>query len=536
MREYNTDILIVGAGPTGLLLACELARQGINFRIIERSQRPSQLSRGTGVHGLSLQILDDFGLGERAVSEGFWLPATSVYQDGLLVGRIPLGKGAAAADPASLLILEQAKVEKLLTEHLSANGVEVERRCELRGFEFKDGGVRATVARKKMLETCNCRYIVGCDGPKSTVREVLRIGFTGMSYPRPYLLAEVRMEWGFLPEMFRFIGKSIELVAIPLGDDLFRLTAWEKSEPVQSGVGPGEQHKSTGSAPTIEEIQGLVDQTVPGKAKILEAKALLRYRIESRLALSYSRSQAFIAGDACHVHPPTGSQGLNTGFQDAYNLGWKLASVLKGEISPELLESYGEERRLVGQWILTSTHQAAKRSFEMAGRRFYLEGNKLVEPPWDQSSVHYRDSPAVIQMQSVSDPSELQAGDRAPDGLLKRSGQDKDSSLHELFRGGKHHLLVFGGRDEELFLPMVRELKEKLKDRIETYLVGTAGEGWPQQETWTDPGGITAKAYSVKEATAVLVRPDRYVSAKVATHMVPEYLKTLMMRGERKDP
>lgn len=530
MKEHSTDVLIVGAGPTGLLLACELVRQGIDFRIIDRSSKPSQLSRATGLHWLSLEILEDLGLGRRVREEGTWLPATSVYQNGKLLKRIPLNTkppGDASEPSPSLLILEQYRAEELLTEHLAEQGVEIERKCELKDFKSDDSGVVATVSRKRMLETWNCRYIVGCDGPKSQIRESLGIAFPGLTYACPYLLAEVRMDWELPAEMFRFLGEKADLMAVPLGGDLFRLTAWEKSgEEPSAGAAAGEQHASPGMAPTVEQIQSLVDQVVPVPAKVLEARTLLRYRIESRLALNYGKGRAFIAGDACHVHPPTGSQGLNTGFQDAYNLGWKMAAVLQGESPEKLLESYEQERRPVGNWVLNNTHQAAMTRFDMLGNRFELDGDELVVPAWNQSTVNYRGSSAVMQMQSVGGELELQAGDRAPDGLLGKAGSSDETRLYDVLKGGKHQLLVFGGEGDEAFLELVTSVREQYDHCIDIHLVGVQGEGWGQ-ESWVDPDGALAGAYSVGEPTAVLIRPDRYVGVKAGTHMVAPFLEFL---------
>jgi 2-polyprenyl-6-methoxyphenol hydroxylase-like FAD-dependent oxidoreductase len=525
MKEHSTDVLIVGAGPTGLLLACELARQGVSFRLIDRSARPSKLSRGTGIHSRSLEILDDLGLIDRIVDQGSWLPATSIYRDRELLRRIPLDHNPTPTEPyPSILILEQAKAERILTEALAAQGVEIERRCELRNFTQFADGVSVTLARKKMLERWNCRYIVGCDGPKSRVREILGIDFAGFTYPRPYLLAEVEMKWDLPPEMHRFLGDSVDLLAVPLGGDLFRLTAWENAPEDTSENPEGETlHRTMGAAPSLEQVQEMLDRTVPGISKAVEARTLLRYRIESRLASSYGSGRAFIAGDACHVHPPTGSQGLNTGFQDAYNLGWKLAAVVKGESPQPLLHSYESERRPVGHWVLNNTNQAATSRFELAGRRFFMMGNKFLMARWNQLSVNYRDSSIVAQMERVTDSRALQAGDRAPDGLVMNS-KEESKRLFELFRGCQHHLLVFSGVGIENLLEVVTTIQDRYARWIEVHLIGEPSEGWPSDKTWSDPEGGVAQAYSVREATAILVRPDGYVGARVGKYMGQQFL------------
>jgi 2-polyprenyl-6-methoxyphenol hydroxylase-like FAD-dependent oxidoreductase len=263
MRTENTEVLIVGAGPTGLLLACELARRAVSFRIIDKSPRPSQLSRGLGIHSRSLEIFEDLGLLCELVDRGFWLTGTSVFTDRTLSKRVPLDQTRSESDPfPSLLIIEQAQVEQVLTDELNRQGIEVERSCELKNFAQSEKEVSVTLSRDKLLERLKCRYLIGCDGPKSKVRQNLGIDFVGFTYPKVYTLAEVKMEWNLDPEMYRFIGADSDLVAIPLGEDRFRLTAWENSEQ-EGGDEEDSGHGSLRDAPTSEHIQALLDKLAP---------------------------------------------------------------------------------------------------------------------------------------------------------------------------------------------------------------------------------------------------------------------------------
>jgi 2-polyprenyl-6-methoxyphenol hydroxylase-like FAD-dependent oxidoreductase len=530
MRNENTEVLIVGAGPTGLLLACELARQAISFRIIDRAAKPSTLCRGLGIHSRSLEILEDLGLIDMVVSQGAWLPATSIYKDKALMKRVPLSEVPTSSEPfPSLLVLDQAKLEQILTEELARQGIEVERKCELKDFAQSKTGVSVTLSKQRILERLKCLYLVGCDGPRSRVRKTLGIDFVGFTYPRAYTLAEVSLDWELPAEMHRFLTDSVDLLATPLGGNRFRLSAWEDDKYQQNGQSEagGSVHTTQTEAPTVERVQEILDCTAPGEPKVLEASALVRYKMELRLAASYGRGRCYIAGDACHVHPPTGSQGLNTGIQDAHNLGWKLASVLKGECFPELLESYEVERRPVGHWVLSNTHHAANSRFELAGRRFFVLGQKFLMARWNQLSVNYRTSSIVAQMDPVVDGRGIQAGDRAPDGVVHKPGKSESRRLFELFQGIHHHLLVFGGEKASDFKHALSSIDSHYDRCVKVHLIGTGSTGLPTESVWEDPDGEIAKAYMIEEPTLIFVRPDGYVGARVGRMMQQPFLHYL---------
>ena len=532
MRTENTEVLIVGAGPTGLLLACELARRAVSFRIIDKSPRPSQLSRGLGIHSRSLEIFEDLGLLSELVDRGFWLTGTSVFTNRTLSKRIPLDETRSESDPfPSLLIIEQAQVEQVLTDELNRQGIEVERSCELKNFAQSQKEVSVTLSRNKLLERLRCRYLIGCDGPKSKVRQNLGIDFVGFTYPKVYTLAEAKMEWNLDSEMYRFMGADSDLVAIPLGEDRFRLTSWENSEQ-EDGQEEDSAHGSLRDAPTSEHIQALLDKVAPIGSKVVEAKVLLRYKMELKLASSYGRGRCFIAGDACHVHPPTGAQGLNTGIQDAYNLGWKLASVVRGDCPRELLESYESERRPIGHWVLNNTHSAASSRFEMAGQRFFVLGQKFLMSRWNHLSVNYRESSIVAQLTPAGQVRDLQAGDRLPDGVLQSQEKSEEFRVFQLMSGTGHHLFVFTGGQYE-FKDAVDKISSDYRKWVEIHVIGGDSE-WPTASLWCDPEGKVAKAYAVQEPTLLFVRPDGYVGARAGQEQQEAFLSYLENCFKRK--
>lgn len=503
MAECRADVLIVGAGPTGLLLGCLLARSGVSFEIIDRAAKPSSQSRGTGLHWSTLDILEDLGLSDRAQELGFWLEGTSLYQNGQLLKRFPL-KARPTDRPAlpseSLLVLEQDKLEALLTRHLSDLGVEIRRKCELRDFENHSDCVRAILREADKEEAPCFRYLVGCDGGQSKVREHLKIPFVGQNFPRPYLLAELHVDWELPMEMYRFVGETAELDAIPLGGDLYRITAW--GTPSTEGEEFASEEPSQG-APSLQQLQEIANLVVPVPTTFSEPRALRRYRIESRLALSYSKDRVFLCGDACHVHPPTGSVGLNTGVQDAYNLGWKLASVLKGECPESILGSYEVERRPVGEWVISHTHSAAMSQLEVDGAKPVLEEEKLAIHGWNQSTLNYRQSPAVKQFRVSGRKKTPHAGDRLRDGLVSDAGNQEETRLFDLLNGGRHHLLLFSQDEQAAFAQVGSLVAGAYPNSIAVHRFGAGQPTSAETDTF----------YEFSKPTAVLVRPDRYIAA-----------------------
>src|SRR6478736_4649230 len=327
------DVLVVGAGPVGLTMAAELARHGARCRIIDHLAQPLPYCRAIGVTPRTLEAWEDMGIVREMIDAGIWI-------DGLrsiIHGHPPKDNLLELDDlPYGELGLPQYETERLLARHLSQFGIEVERSVTLAALDQRERNVQVRLDRADgTAETATFRPVVGCDGAHSAVRRALGIPFEGEAFP----------------DMF---------IAIPLPEPgRYRVSMLAPAElAAPGGTGHGIQSELPG--PQLPQLQSVANDLLPQKPKLSDLRWSSIFRIGMRLADAYRRDRVFIAGDAAHIHPPTGGQGMNTGIQDAYNLAWKLALVLQGAATEALLDSYEAERRPVGAEVIARTRAASE--------------------------------------------------------------------------------------------------------------------------------------------------------------------------------
>ncbi|MBU8818169.1 FAD-dependent monooxygenase [Mycolicibacterium goodii] len=329
-------ILVVGAGPTGLMLACELALGGAKAVLLEERTSAPNITRAFAVHARTLELLDGRGLAQDLVARG--LPVREVTPPGgvvLKLSELPTEFGM-------VLIVPQSGTEHLLEARATELGVDVRRGASVVGVEQDADGVTVRLADGDSLRGS---YVVGCDGAHSAVRTFAGIDFVGKQYETHILLADVRL--ASPPEETLFARTGVEGVAlfIPFGDGWFRAIVWDRlreqaplSEPV-----------------TLDEIKDAFGRITGQNYGMSDMRWSSRFLSERRQARTYRRGRVFLAGDAAHVHSPLGGQGMNTGLGDALNLGWKLAAVVGGRAPGWLLDSYERERHPVGASVLRFT-------------------------------------------------------------------------------------------------------------------------------------------------------------------------------------
>ena len=348
-KSTPAEVLIVGAGPTGLVLALWLARLGVRARIIDKLAEPGTNSRALAVQARTLEFYQQIGLAQAVVARGHRVPALNLWVKSARAARVPLENiGQGLTRFAFLMIFPQDEHERLLIERLRELGLEVERRTELTGFEDNGREVRATLRHPDgSEEMCSIAYLAGCDGAHSRVREVLNAEFPGGTYDHLFYVADV--EAGGPPmngELHVDLDVADFLAVFPLkNENRARLIGTVRDDAAKD-------HARL----EFEDVQVRALHNL--KVEVKRVNWFSTYRVHHRVALSFRKGRAFLLGDAAHVHSPVGGQGMNTGIGDAVNLAWKLASALKDPSSEALLDSYEPERIAFARRLVATTDRA----------------------------------------------------------------------------------------------------------------------------------------------------------------------------------
>src|SRR5262245_33452694 len=333
--QQTVDVLIVGAGPTGLVLALWLTRLHVRVRVVDKATEAGTTSRALAVQARTLEFYSQIGLADAVVASGRRMEAANLWVAGRQVARAPLGAMGAGISPFPYaLIYPQDEHERLLIDRLADAGVEVERQIELTGFEQTSDGVLARIARPDgTSEICEARYIAGCDGAHSSVRDTLKIGFPGGTYEHLFYVADVSAHGAVMNgELHAALDSTDFLAVFPLKDDGHaRLIGTIRSE-----AEPAREPLSWGDVSTRVMKWLRID--------VERVHWFSTYRVHHRVADRFAADRAFLLGDAAHIHSPVGGQGMNTGIGDAVNLAWKLAAVVHGRAEASILDTYEPER------------------------------------------------------------------------------------------------------------------------------------------------------------------------------------------------
>jgi 2-polyprenyl-6-methoxyphenol hydroxylase-like FAD-dependent oxidoreductase len=345
----DADVLVVGAGPTGLVLGLWLTRLGVRVRIVDKTSEPGTTSRALAVQARTLELYDQIGLADEVVERGRKAVAANLWVSGKKRAHVVFGDMGRGLSPFPYAtIFPQDEHERLLLEQLKACGVEVERRTEL--VKFEDSGSRVLAHLKHAdgaTEACEAAYIAGCDGAHSLVREALQIGFPGGAYTHLFYVADVQASGPTMNgELHLALDTSDFLFAFPLkGEGRARLvgTVGEEAEIRHDDLSWNDVSKRV-----IDRMRIEVDRV----------NWFSTYRVHHRVADHFGKGGAFLLGDAAHIHSPVGGQGMNTGIGDAVNLAWKLAAVLTGRAHASILDSYEPERIAFARRLVATTDRA----------------------------------------------------------------------------------------------------------------------------------------------------------------------------------
>jgi 2-polyprenyl-6-methoxyphenol hydroxylase-like FAD-dependent oxidoreductase len=446
----STDVLIVGAGPTGLMLANQLARRKVRSLVIDRHAAPSLQTRALGVQARTLEIYARMGVVERALELGKRGHGANLWARGRKAAHIPLGDAGAHISPYPyILVLGQDDNERILGDKLREQGQDVQWNTELVALAQQPGEVKATLKQADgSTREITAAWVAGCDGAHSAVRELNGIGFPGAPYEHVFFVADVEVTGSMVPdEVNVYLWRDGFHLFFPMrGENHWRIV----------GILPADLRGKHDVA--FDHVMPSV-RGVAGTLSFKGCSWFSTYRIHHRCAARFRDRRCFLLGDAAHIHSPVGAQGMNTGLQDAYNLAWKLALVTQGHADEKLLDSYEGERLPIAQRLLNSTDRAFRlvvsdnwiagllrtrvlaRIAAFAMRQPRIQ--KLAFRTVSQTGIHYRDSALSVSQHGL--PADApRAGDRFPWVRLRFAESSPIEDLFDRLDDTRFTLLCFG--------------------------------------------------------------------------------------------
>src|ERR671921_808572 len=425
--DSATEVLVVGAGPTGLMLASDLARAGVDCTVLERRAEESNLTRAFAVHARTLEMLDARGLADDLVTTGARVGALRVF------GKLEVDLSQLLTRFPYVLVTPQYNTERVLEEHASALGAQIVRGAEVVGLRQDNDGVELDVRYQDGTSgTQRTMYAVGADGVRSTVRQALALPFPGHSVVQSVMLADVRLSEA--PEEVLTVnaaGDGFSFLA-PFGDGWYRVIAWDRRRQLPDDA-PVE----------LDEIRDITQRVLGTDYGMHNPRWMSRFHSDERQVTKYRVGRVFLAGDAAHVHSPAGGQGMNAGLQDAANLGWKLAAAVHGWAPDGLLDSYHTERYPIGRAVVRGSgallRLALAQSQATRAARWLLANvvGRFVSPP---ALVSRAVSGIGIAYATPRGEHRL-AGRWAPD-IRMVPGKAGKTRLYEILRGGRFVLLT----------------------------------------------------------------------------------------------
>ncbi len=529
----ETDVLVVGAGPVGLAMACELLSHGMRCRIIDQQASPVQNSRALNVQARTLEMFENMGVIDQIEAAGTKARGLTTYDGDKILLRMSLQHiREEESQYPFLLILPQSQTEHILGERLSELGGVIERSRELLDIRQEEDAVIALTVGTNTgsKEEIRARWLIGCDGVRSQVRKVQAIPFEGTTAPQEFLLADMDLNWNRTRETTHgWLTRDGLFAAFPLPGGQWRLFA---TAITQSG-------KETPQA-SIEVFQRLLVQyTGDMQTTMSNLTWASNFRISYRMATTYRKGRVFLAGDAAHVHSPFGGQGMNIGLQDAYNLAWKLALVLQENACESLLDTYQEERMPIARWVLQGAENATS-ILVTQNPALRLLRDYVVVPLFNLKSIQRYIALQASELNINYRRSSLShlpngkranvgrglswraphAGDRVLPGKCLSYPAHEHTNLHQVLRGTESHLLIFTGlasasKEYAYIVRLASNIESLTSGYVKAHIVVASSEK-PEQLTWNgstllDPQGKLHTIYGAQGATLYFIRPDGYI-------------------------
>lgn len=513
MNMNNLPVLIVGAGPTGLMMACELARRHIPFRIIDKKPEQTQGSNATWIQPRTLEILDAMGIVDQFIKIGHECHAINFYDKGKHLVKMSLD-GIDSAYPF-ILMLPQRETERLLNKQLEESKIYIERSLELINIHQNGDHVTSVIRLPDgTSETITSDWVIGCDGANSIIRNQCQIAFPGEDIPEQFMVADAEMT-SFLPtdEIHVFFDKgnifpdrATIFSAFPWGDQQYRLNANLYMETPRQVF---HQH----------EVKEVVSERTYGNFVAKNVSWISAFWIHSKIVPYMRHHSIFLAGDAAHTHSPAGGQGMNAGLQDAYNLAWKLALVIENKAKKSILDSYQLERHSIVKKIVEQTEKFTQ--MMLFDKTFFTKLHKFSQSIADvkiakkmmrkltQMDNHYQDSPIIDYPEKMPAKSP-QPGECAPDVII-----DKSKNLYQYFCHPCHNVLLFSGltpeKDKlEAMVILQNKIKQTFPDLIKSYIISK--NSLNIENFILDAKDTIHNNYHIKNSAIYVIRPDNYIA------------------------
>jgi len=501
-------VLIIGAGPTGLMLACELARRQIDFRIIDKKPERTQTANAAGIQTRTLEIFDQLGILPSFLREGNFCESLQIHFQGKNLARVSMDQ--LDSNYPFIMALPQSETERLLNEYLEKLAHEVERPCELSELKQDKESVIATLTHSDgKQETVPCDYLVACDGANSKVRELCKIPFPGTDIQAPFMVANAKMNSALPTNQAQvFLDKGELFVSIPFKNNEYRIALNL----------PDQQENKPLNERAVKE---LIHQRSHGDYEVESLAWISPFWIHSKAVEQMRYQRIFLAGDAAHIHSPAGGQGMNTGLQDACNLAWKLDLVLRAQAKECLLDSYHPERYPVDSSIVKQTEFITKLILSKNPLIILLRNTfirwasrqrwfvKRLTRRITQLSIRYKNSPIICYLTQVNRKAP-QPGQRAPNVRLS-----PEHFLLDYCRNTLHNLLIFTGQANADTLAQIKDLQTWLNTqfstRIKTQLVVTEKNA-TLEDYIEDLDKLAHHHYQIQKPTIYLIRPDNYIA------------------------
>lgn len=534
MKTTGTiDVLIAGAGPTGLVTAAELARRGISCRIVDAERGITDKSKAIGIQARTLEVFENMGIADEFVAKGKKMQAANIFDNGKKIARLSFEK--LDSKYHYLLLIPQSDTEQILERHLQCLKIKVERETKLCSFVQGDTGITATIAHADgSEETVQAKWLVGCDGAHSTVRHAMDMTFAGKEYEEGFQLADVKVEWPFAnDEIYMSVHNGWLLGIFPLPNGRYRLIM--DTEP---------ENAPTHITPTLEQLQTTVNERSKENITLSDPVWMANYRIHRRIVSQLRKGRVFLAGDAAHIHSLAAAQGMNTGIQDVFNLAWKLALVIDGHAPEMLLDTYQEERYPVEQDVLQATdlllrvmsiHNPVGRAVRDAVMSMAMSFDfvqKTVREKMSEIAIGYENSSIVADYIKTGRPV---AGNRMPDFTVIKQPEQKVVRIYELLQTGRYHVVLITEKITEISheqLQTITDTMESCKGMpITCCFISSEQPAWPVKGcdvVLHDYNQVAYTTLHIKAPALYVVRPDGYIGFRAYVNEAGDLFKTYM--------